>query len=159
MDPQVPPQNNFEPTPKRPNRLASLLQSSSKQVLAAAVVLVLVVVGVLALTTQKPTPVPGTKKEQTRQQETALIRMSKDGFTPATINIKKGDVVTWTNDNDSPVHIASDPHPTNDILPGLDSEESLNKGDSYSYTFEKSGTFTYHDHLNPLKYTGTIVVE
>lgn len=80
------------------------------------------------------------------------------GFTPSTIQIKKGSQVTWTNKSQAPHWIASDPHPSHDGLPGLDSTSAIAQNDSYSYTFEKSGTFTYHDHLNPLKFKGTIIV-
>lgn len=88
----------------------------------------------------------------------AAVEITKAGFYPATISVKKGSVVTWTNKDTKPHQVASDPHPTHTALPGLGSIV-LTKGDSFSFIFEKTGTYTYHDHLNPLKFKGTIIVE
>jgi plastocyanin len=95
----------------------------------------------------------------TEQATTASVVINKDGFLPATIKVKKGTTVTWTNQDASPHRVASDPHPTHEGLPGLDSGEPLAKGDTYSFTFEKTGTFTYHDHLNPMTLQATVVIE
>jgi hypothetical protein len=54
--------------------------------------------------------------------------------------------------------VASDPYPSNDKLPGLNSQSSLAPNSSFTYIFEQSGTFTYHDAQNPLKVLGTIQV-
>lgn len=106
--------------------------------------------------TKEPRPqTPDTAE----QSATASVTISKDGFVPATIRIKKGTTVIWTCQDDSPHQLASDPHPIHEGLAGLDSEEPLAKGDTYSFTFDTIGTFTYHDHLNPLSLLGTVVVE
>ena len=78
-------------------------------------------------------------------------------FSPQSITIKAGDTVTWTNEDDAQHLIASDPHPAHTDLPGLQSN-ALNKGDSYSFTFTKVGTWGYHCHLHP-SMTGTVVVQ
>lgn len=88
----------------------------------------------------------------------AHVSTTKDGFTPQTIQVKKGQSVTWINTDKSPHQVASDPHPTHTNLPGFDSQEALTLNDSFTFTFEKTGTFTYHDNLNPLKFRGTVVV-
>lgn len=98
----------------------------------------------------KPVVVPALEAEVTINQE---------GFLPATILIKKGTQVTWVN-NDSQSHqIASDPHPTHTNLAGFEADESLLTNDSFTFTFEEVGTFTYHDCLKPLDFKGTVIVE
>lgn len=89
----------------------------------------------------------------------AQVSITSTGFVPATINIKTGQQVVWTNTTNSLHQIASDPHPTHTLLPGLDSLEPLKQNETYAFVFESIGTYTYHDHLNPLKFKGTIIVK
>jgi len=108
------------------------------------------------------------KKEETKQPEKqeqvavktnqAQVEIVKGSFSPATLKIAKGDIVVWTNKDTSSHQVASDPYPSNDAVPGLLSDP-LAAGDSFSFTFNQAGTFTYHDNLNPQKLNGTIVVE
>ncbi|HEX7456205.1 MAG TPA: cupredoxin domain-containing protein [Candidatus Nanoarchaeia archaeon] len=89
----------------------------------------------------------------------AQVEITKDGFSPATISVNKGATITWTNKDTAPHWVASDPHPTHTGLAGFDSGENTSQGETYSFTFEKSGTFTYHDEPNPLKFQGTVIVK
>lgn len=89
----------------------------------------------------------------------AVVTITDQGFSPSTIKVKKGTQVTFTNLDTKLHRVASDPYPTHSTLPGFDSVEPLNVNDSYSYIFEKSGTFTYQDYLNPYKIKGTVIVE
>ena len=123
-----------------------------------SIILVLIVIAgavLLALATRKKEAEKIASKTKTQ----ASVEITKDGFNPATITVNKGSAVTWTNKDTDPHWVASDPHPTHTGLKGFDSGENINKGDSYSFTFDKTGTFTYHDHLNPLKFHGTVVVK
>ncbi len=92
-------------------------------------------------------------------QTSAVVSISASGFMPDTVKIKQGQTVEWRNENDEPRQIASDPFPTEDGLKGFRQETSMTKGQVYKYTFNKKGTFTYHDHANPLKLKGTVIVE
>lgn len=78
-------------------------------------------------------------------------------FAPATLTVKKGTKVTWTNEGNRPVWPASAPHPVHTDYPGFDAGTDLRKGDSWSFTFDKVGSWNYHNHLLPST-TGTIVV-
>ncbi len=69
-------------------------------------------------------------------------------FSPAVLNIKKGETVTWTNDD-------SVPHA---IKFAALSSENLNDGDSFSFTFTNAGTFDYYCSLHP-SMAGKIIVE
>lgn len=89
----------------------------------------------------------------------ALIAITGSGFSPATISIKVGQSVVWTN-NDTALHqVASDPFPNDNSLPGLFDPVPLQSNQTYGFTFNTIGTYTYHDQLHPLTYTGKIFVQ
>lgn len=77
-------------------------------------------------------------------------------FNPSVITVEVGDTVTWINKDIIDRRVASDPHPSSTDLPELVSED-LGEGDSYSYTFNEAGEYSYHDFLNPIK-KGKIIV-
>jgi plastocyanin len=79
-------------------------------------------------------------------------------FSPATVTIKSGETVTWTNDTGSPIRVASDPHPTHTDYPGFDSLSPISAGGSYTFTFAKVGTWGYHNHFSP-GMRGTVIVQ
>lgn len=86
-------------------------------------------------------------------QNTTRVTMKDLAFSPKTIQVKVGDTVTWTNE-DSAKH---------DIMPDTESEdfkasELLAKGESYSFTFKKAGTYTYHCTPHPFM-KATVIVE
>lgn len=87
------------------------------------------------------------------------VVVSETGFRPQTIKIKKGQRVTWINQDANPHQISADPHPSGDLLPTLKSREPLLQYETYTAIFEKSGTFTYHDFLNPVEFQATVIVE
>ncbi|MEV5509495.1 cupredoxin domain-containing protein [Streptomyces orinoci] len=68
-------------------------------------------------------------------------------FSPSTLTVTKGTTVTWTN-NDSVSHTVTGS--------GLNSP-TLSPGDSYSFTFNSSGTFSYICTIHPSMH-GTVVV-
>lgn len=87
------------------------------------------------------------------------VDITASALQPETVKIKKGASVTWINKDTAPHHIASDPYPEATGYPSLNSGEALSAGDSYTHTFEETGTFSYHDRLNPTSLKGTVVVE
>ncbi len=90
--------------------------------------------------------------------ETTTINITETGFSPATLTVAAGTNVSFINNGQAPHWPASDLHPTHNILPGFDSKRGLETGDSYTYTFDKAGTWRCHDHLLPQN-TCTIIVE
>jgi plastocyanin len=89
--------------------------------------------------------------------EDHIVILTEDGFKPETLNIKKGDTVTFKTDIDKAFWPASDIHPTHGIFPEFDPQEPIDSNNSWSFKFEKSGKWSYHDHLSPY-YTGTVIV-
>ena len=138
--------------------------------LVLIVVVVLVAVGALYwylsthqfnLNSLNPFAPKNTSQDMTNYRhprEGAVIRISASGFTPQVVQIQKGQSVQWINNDSNPHQIASDPHPTHTGYPGLESN-ALIHGDSFTFTFDKTGKFGYHDHLNPLKLLGTVIVK
>jgi amicyanin len=73
-------------------------------------------------------------------------------FAPASITVKKGSTVTWTN-QDSVDHSVVPDSATSDFK----SSDMLSKGDTYKVTFNTTGTFSYHCGPHP-NMKGTVTV-
>lgn len=125
----------------------------------AILVLVAAVVLVVVDNTKQPAktaqPVSITQNIPT----TANVSITAAGFSPATVEIKKGQSVTWKNTDSADHQPAADPYPTNTSLPDWGKGEVLKTNDTFTYQFEKAGTYTYQDNLNPYKIKGTVIVK
>ncbi|HEY4527511.1 MAG TPA: DUF5667 domain-containing protein, partial [Candidatus Paceibacterota bacterium] len=88
---------------------------------------------------------------------TRKVEVGEAGFNPKELKIKKGDTVIWTNASSRQVWPASAVHPTHQELPGFDSLRGISADESYSFRFDKPGSWRYHDHLNPAL-TGVVQV-
>lgn len=73
---------------------------------------------------------------------------TENGFSPSTLNVNVGDSVTFVNQSSRGMWVASNPHPTHTDLPGFDAMKSIPQGSSYTYIFQKTGNWGYHNHLN-----------
>ena len=82
--------------------------------------------------------------------DVVVIRKS-DGFYPPEITIKKGTRVVWVNKSGRPFWPASDLHPTHELYSEFDPKEPILDGQAWAFTFERAGTWSYHDHLRPNK--------
>lgn len=138
-------------------------QITNTRMARLALVLIVLLIGLFAILTytqvnKKTMPKEPEQPVVTKIVSPAQVSITKNGFSPQTIQVKKGQSITWTNTDKNPHQVASGPHPTHTNLPGFDGQEALTTNDSFTFTFEKTGTFTYHDHLNPLKFQGTVVV-
>lgn len=98
--------------------------------------------------------------------QNVVIRFDGNSFSPASITINKGDTVTFINDGNRPTWPASDAHPTHGNYPeaggcigsAFDACEGIQPGGTYQFTFNKTGTWTYHDHMKPSA-GGSIIVK
>jgi len=90
------------------------------------------------------TSAPGTSGNEVK------IDISGFAFVPATITIKVGETITWTN-QDSAGHtvVADDNSWTSD---------NLGTGAKFSHTFDTAGTFTYRCGVHPTM-KGTVIVQ
>jgi amicyanin len=72
-------------------------------------------------------------------------------FTPPSLTVKAGTIVTWINKDDIPHGIASSNN-------AFTKSKALDTDDSYSFTFTTPGTYQYFCYVHP-HMTGTIVVQ
>ena len=79
-------------------------------------------------------------------------------FDPSTINVGRDDKVTWQNESSRNIWPASAFHPTHEIYPEFDAKRGIKPGESYSFVFDRFGSWRYHDHLNASK-TGQVIVD
>mgnify|MGYP001559979891 CR=1 FL=1 len=114
--------------------------------------------------TGSQTGITQTQEQQTQAQPTeiaAIVTFSDSGVSPATVTIKSGQGLTWTNNSKNNIQVASANHPTHTINPELTKGEfviELSPGENSSVKLEKVGNFGYHDHLD-LTVFGKVVVE
>jgi len=83
---------------------------------------------------------------------TTSIDIANFAFSPSLIKAKVGDKITWTNKDFLTHTIASDSGPQNF------SSGDISNGATFSFTFTKAGTYSYHCSLHP-SMTGTITIE
>ena len=82
------------------------------------------------------------------------VEISNFAFSPATLNIKVGTTVTWTNRDSARHDVVAD-----DESPDAPSSELLGRGESYSFTFNKAGTYSYYCTPHPNMQAKVIVTE
>lgn len=73
-------------------------------------------------------------------------------FIPIELKVKVGDKVTWTNKDSAPHTVSSQPG----VEKVLDSG-TLNQGQTYAFTFTKTGTFDYQCNIHPTMKAKVIV--
>jgi plastocyanin len=84
---------------------------------------------------------PGLADKNISSSDTknTTILIQDFAFNPNNLTIEKGITVTWLNADRDTHKIKSDKFESKD----------LNRGDSFSYTFKESGTYSYADASNP----------
>jgi plastocyanin len=82
--------------------------------------------------------------------KTVEIKIDNFAFVPEVLTISTGTTVTWLNADDVP-HVVRTEDKTIKSPP-------LDTDDTFSYTFEKKGTFPYFCSLHP-KMIGKVVVQ
>ena len=82
--------------------------------------------------------------------EGSTVVMAKDFmFAPTSLTVAAGSTVTWTNRDDEPHTVVSEG--------GLFRSAALDTNESFSFRFEKAGTYRYTCSIHP-RMVGTIVV-
>lgn len=101
-----------------------------------------------AATPSRPTPVPATSPAPA--PETHAVTIQNFSFAPATLTVKVGDTVVWTQEDSVSHTVTSD---TGSEL----SSPLLTKGKTFAHTFTKRGTFSYHCTPHPSMKANVIV--
>lgn len=89
--------------------------------------------------------------------EPVTIVLTEDGFHPRDVSIKKGTPVTFASETGSTFWPASNQHPSHGEYPSFDPQRPLEPDESWTFTFDASGVWNYHDHLHAV-HRGTIRV-
>jgi amicyanin len=100
-----------------------------------------------------------TKKSDTTatndtSSTTDKVSIKNYEFSPASITVKVGTKVTWTNE-DSVGHTVTADDPSSDAP----ASGTFSKGESYSFTFNKAGTYDYHCEPHPYMKATVVVTE
>ena len=82
----------------------------------------------------------------------AYVVIEKMGYHPSSITITKGTKVTWTDKQ------GLIPHDVISDKEGLFDSGNMHKGDTFSYTFNDTGTFTYYCSHHKRMH-GTVIVK
>lgn len=146
-----------------------------KKIAAIIIILIIIAVGGILIATnnnnkdnnKKSSDMAGMKMNQSASSGSAssnqntnqnaspvatnTVTIANFAFSPADISIKAGTQVTWTN-NDSTTHTVDETDGQSGPASGM-----LNPGASYSFTFDKPGTYHYHCSIHP-EMTGTVTV-
>lgn len=99
-------------------------------------------------------------------QPTNIITYSVFGYSPSLLEVVKGSIVVFENTNQGLMWPASADHPTHKEYPvaggcagsAFDACKGVSANESWSFTFNETGTWKYHDHLLPSR-EGIIVVK
>jgi len=106
----------------------------------------------------EPNPVGGAPPPTQSPKYAAEVHYKEAGFEPQIITLKYGETVLWINDSiNEGMWVASDPHPTHDTYKGFDQLHGVGAGVEYTFTFTKTGIWSYHNNLSEDK-KGKIIV-
>ena len=93
---------------------------------------------------------PAAERTVAAGPSTADIKIDNFSFAPATLTVKAGTQITWTNGDDIPHTVVSDDHTFKSKV--LDTDEK------FTFTASKPGTYSYFCSIHP-KMTAKVVVE
>lgn len=144
--------------------------------------LVVVVAGGWFILSGSDSSGPSDGDGTTVRSGTVTVTITNAGFEPREITVEKGTTVVWETTRSQPGWPASNVHPAHTQYPAgdydqpgqyvasqactgegeqkgeaFDACQELTQGETWSFTFDRTGTWRYHDHLNPGK-TGAIRV-
>lgn len=138
--------------------------------LAAVIALVIVPIGITALLTFPSNTKPQTTDDVEQAVESkknsqppaapqysAKVTVTDKGFEPAVLSVASDTEVTWVNEDTGLHQIVSNTYSPQSKAPTLQSS-ILNLAQTYQFTFKQTGTYNYHDKLNPTV-NGTIQVQ
>lgn len=98
------------------------------------------------------------------------VYLTESGFQPSELTIEQGETVSWINNASNSMWVGSDQHPSHTEYAGTRVFEHCEDGDQttaafdqcstgqrFSFTFEKTGEWSYHNHKRAVQ-GGTIIV-
>ncbi|QHE94939.1 amicyanin [Pandoraea fibrosis] len=113
-----------------------------RQWLRHVAVVTIATAGTLALTLPAPA----------NAAEADAVHIDNFTFSPATLTVRAGTRVTWTNRDDEPHTVTSSGNPRAFASGALDTDGT------FSFVFDKPGTYPYYCAIHP-HMTGVIIVK
>lgn len=123
--------------------------------------------------TTTPVSTVTSNTQATTVPDTTTITYTDEGFSPVSVTVNAGDTVRFMNNSSGDFWVATDEHPTHTNYDGTATRDHCADGvntnnsfdqcvrsapnTSWSYTFEKAGSFDYHNHARA-GHGGMIVV-
>ncbi|MCL4353860.1 cupredoxin domain-containing protein [Patescibacteria group bacterium] len=133
---------------------------NSKFLITLGIIIVVIFAGYFLYKNQttKITKNPPTASKTARPTKApeASVLLTKSGFEPTELKIKAGTRVIWTNNSGGSATVNSDNHPAHLLYPFLNLG-TFSSSSSVQLIFEKAGTYSYHNHLNPTQ-KGKVIV-
>jgi len=108
------------------------------------------ILGLVALMVVALVALGAAQTKQVASLTAAQVSIDNFSFSPATITVKAGTQVTWTNHDDLPHTVTSEDQSFK--------SKTLDTDEKFSFTPSKAGTYTYFCTIHP-KMTGKLVVE
>lgn len=132
-------------------------------VVLGVTVIGVVVYGITMLSAPSTPTTPQQATTTTSEATANEVIYSSAGFEPQTLTVPVSTTVTFLNETELPLWVASDPHPDHTSYPELDTsiefQDHVPPGNpSYSFKFERRGTWSYHNHSQP-EHVATITVK
>ena len=135
--------------------------TEDKRLLALIIIIIVIIIaGVYAYYALSPKPSVQPVVNNSSNQSIAnnssnmtaatTITIQNGMFNPNKITVKAGTNIQWINNDNAQHQIISDS--------GAFQSNILNQGDSYTFFFDKTGIYGYHDAQNSTL-TGTIIVQ
>lgn len=112
-----------------------------------AIVLAVVAGLLLAAAPAQPNPQANATASPAESLQATIDNFA---FAPKELTVKAGSTVAWTNKDDTPHTVTSDD--------GAFASPVMDTDQSFQFTFQKPGRFTYHCKLHP-NMTGVVVVQ
>ena len=128
-----------------------------------------------SITTVTPPTAPEANIEINNEVKAEIkneVIYTDTGFLPSELKIKIGDTVMFKNESSSGMWVGSAMHPSHMVYSGIplgqhcpdttnssfDECASAQPKESWSFTFNKQGTWGYHNHVKSMHF-GKIIVE
>lgn len=146
--------------------------NNTKGLIIGVIVVIAAIGGAVALTSNSKTDAPSSNSDSSMAEHSSSSSNTNDkastseavatdqveikdyAYSPKTITVKAGTTVTWTN-KDSVRHDVTSDNESADAP----KSELLANGETYSFKFNKPGTYTYHCTPHPYMKATVIVTE
>lgn len=102
-----------------------------------------------------------TAPSEPQNSENITVTYDDNGFSPKAITIPSGTEVTFINNTQIPLYVASDPHPDHTDYEEFDTAMVQGRvprpGENTQFVFDRRGEWGFHNHAAP-EHTGTVTV-